>query len=204
MRKKTKTRIIGIISCVTLLATIATFVLLDSVKVSAAVLLPPTDLTITDLGATSAQLDWVAGTGSTQTLVRVSRTSYPASPIDGELLFLGAGNTTNHIGLALDTQQYFYSAWGEDGGSYSDSYVTGTIGGTMTHQIVFLLTLALFKWFAYWHREKGLYVLAAFASIAIGFSYISTSWEIGVLLLAWGGYDFFKAAWDKSSRKAEG
>jgi len=92
---------------------------------------PPTGLTLTDLGAITVNAEWAKGVNSTYTMLRVSRTDYPSNITEGELFYYGDGVTANSTGYSLDTNTYFVTAWGfgSDNITYSNSYVTASIGG---------------------------------------------------------------------------
>jgi len=73
--------------------------------------------------ATEITLSWTPGAGASQTLIRYSTDTYPTSPSSGVQLYLGSGTTVTHTGPAPGTT-YYYSAWGESGGLYSENYAT--------------------------------------------------------------------------------
>jgi hypothetical protein len=88
----------------------------------------PTDTTIT--------LVWSKGAGSTNTMVRYSQTDYPESITDGIEAYFDAGNTYTLEDLSSG-KNYYFVAWGEDGGDYSSDFATlimttsGTSGTTI-------------------------------------------------------------------------
>ncbi len=73
--------------------------------------------------ATSITLVWSKGAGSTNTMVRYSQTDYPESVTDGQEAYFGAGNTYKLEELESG-KNYYFAAWGEDGGDYSSDYAT--------------------------------------------------------------------------------
>jgi hypothetical protein len=73
--------------------------------------------------ATSITLVWSKGAGSTNTLVRYSQTDYPETITDGIEAYFGAGNTYILEGLSSG-KNYYFTAWGEDGGNYSSDFAT--------------------------------------------------------------------------------
>lgn len=73
--------------------------------------------------ATSNSLSWVRGSGDSETLVRWRADDYPADVNDGEFLYKGTASTFDHT-LLTSGKTYYYSAWGESGGSYSTAYMT--------------------------------------------------------------------------------
>jgi len=109
----------------------------------ALILYPPTNLILTDLGANTITVEWVKGVNTTNTMVRTSRTDYPATVSDGELLYYDTGTTVNVTGWNLDFSTLYVSAWGYDVDdiSYSDDYTTATIGGEI---MLFLQVMILF------------------------------------------------------------
>jgi hypothetical protein len=68
----------------------------------------PTDFILTDLGAITINAAWVKGGGSTYSMLRVSRTDFPATVTDGELVYYGENVTDNTSGYSLDTNTYFF------------------------------------------------------------------------------------------------
>jgi hypothetical protein len=73
--------------------------------------------------ATSITLVWSKGAGSTNTLVRYSQTDYPGTITEGTLAYFGAGNTYT-AGNLSSGKNYYFTAWGEDGGDYSSDFAT--------------------------------------------------------------------------------
>lgn len=72
---------------------------------------------------TSVSLSWVKGIGSTQTMVRYSGSSFPTTNTSGTQVYFGIASTAPHIGLTAG-HTYYYSAWGESGGSWNATYAT--------------------------------------------------------------------------------
>jgi hypothetical protein len=85
--------------------------------------------------ATTIKLTWTSGVGASQSMVRVKSGSYPTTTADGALVYFGTALTTTPTGLTPG-QVYYYSVWGESGGTYSASYdsymVTTNAGSTST------------------------------------------------------------------------
>jgi hypothetical protein len=86
--------------------------------------------------STSVHLTWALGSGSGRTLIMYRTDTYPTSTSDGTQIFLDVGTSYAHTGLVLGTT-YYYSLWGESGGSYSASYAsiaitTQSTGATQT------------------------------------------------------------------------
>jgi hypothetical protein len=78
-------------------------------------LAPPTNFNAARVNGTIHNLTWTEwsnsnATGTVQTMIRYSNTSYPTSPTDGILLYNGTHPSVNHTGLT-EGQQYYYSAW---------------------------------------------------------------------------------------------
>ena len=69
-------------------------------------------------GVTSISLSWVRGAGASQALVRYSSDTYPATTADGIFVYEGAATSFTHSGLD-DGTTYYYTIWGESGGTYS-------------------------------------------------------------------------------------
>lgn len=67
---------------------------------------------------TTISLTWTEGSSATDTLVRFSTTTYPATTADGTQIYLGTNNHYLHQSLTAGTT-YYYSAWGKNGGDYS-------------------------------------------------------------------------------------
>lgn len=83
--------------------------------------------------ATSIILNWNMGDGASQTMIRVSTDTYPTSISDGTLVYLGNESSYQYTGLTVGTT-YYFSAWGESGGSYSSNAVT-TIATTDAYEL---------------------------------------------------------------------
>jgi hypothetical protein len=85
--------------------------------------------------ATTIKLTWSIGVGSSQYLVRVKAGSFPTTTVDGTQVYYGTALTASVTGLTPG-QTYYYSVWGESGGTYSASYatcmVTTNAGSTTT------------------------------------------------------------------------
>ena len=73
---------------------------------------------------------------------------------------------------------------------------TEDIGEIADTVIGFILVL-VFAGLAYWHRDRLLYIIAGLAFITYGFSYLSTSIYISILLVLLGAYSFLKAWLDR-------
>ena len=76
-----------------------------------------------DPAATSITLVWSKGAGSTNTLVTYSQTDYPGTITDGTEAYFGSGNTYTLEELESG-KNYYFTAWGEDGGDYSSDFAT--------------------------------------------------------------------------------
>jgi hypothetical protein len=85
----------------------------------------PTNLIIIP-SATSANITWAKGAGSTNTMVRYSLSAYPTTTAAGTQAYFGAASTYNLTGL-LAGKTYYFSLWGESAGSYSASKTDGMI-----------------------------------------------------------------------------
>ncbi len=72
---------------------------------------------------TSIYLSWSKASGASKTLVRYATDTYPTTTSGGTQVYLGSSNSYEHTGLTPGSTLY-YSAWGEDGGSYSTTKIT--------------------------------------------------------------------------------
>jgi len=68
-------------------------------------------------------LTWTKGTGSTYTYIRFREEAYPTTVAQGTLIYLGMNESFTHTGLTSG-HDYYYSAWGLSGGTYSGTYAT--------------------------------------------------------------------------------
>ena len=84
---------------------------------------PPTNYKISSRSETSISFTWARGSGSSQTMIRYSTSGYPTGITGGTQVYLGTGTTYTHAGLS-EGNTYYYSAWGENSGTYSESYVS--------------------------------------------------------------------------------
>jgi len=77
---------------------------------------------VTDLRAIphsgSVSLNWTKPSGATNTMVRFAYDDFPPTEADGTEVYFDTGNNTTHTSLTAGTT-YYYSAWGESGGTYS-------------------------------------------------------------------------------------
>jgi len=76
-------------------------------------------------GDTEIDLAWAKGTGADKTMIRRSTTAYPTSPTSGTQVYFNTGTAYTNTGLTNGTT-YYYSAWSEVSGTYSDTYVKAT------------------------------------------------------------------------------
>ena len=83
------------------------------------VLAVPTSITnvIVNPSNTSIYITWVKS-DATQTLVRYSTTTYPATTADGTQAYVGTAFTYELTGLTAG-RMYYFSLWGYDGAAYS-------------------------------------------------------------------------------------
>lgn len=68
--------------------------------------------------STSINLTWGKSSGSTNTLIRYRLDSFPLTTAEGTQAYFSTGATFNLTGLTAGTT-YYFSAWGESGGTYS-------------------------------------------------------------------------------------
>ena len=163
---------------------------------------PPQDFTAVVVANDRIDCTWTRPATIANVMVRAKYGTAPADITDGYLVYYGALEQASDISVDMDQtiNQLVYRAWSEDAVLGWSTPAEAIVESVAMNQLVILLILALFKGFAYWHRERWLYVLAGFASLAIGFTYVDTNFAIGILFLAWGGYDFAKAMWDKGKK----
>ena len=95
---------------------------------------PPTYLLAIPVSSTEISLSWVKAVGATfQTGIYYKVGSYPTTGADGTQIYLGAGQSYTHSGLAPGTT-YFYRAWTYDtsislwSGDYDQDYAITLIG----------------------------------------------------------------------------
>jgi hypothetical protein len=67
---------------------------------------------------TSISLHFIMPDGASKVMIRSDTDDYPATTADGTQVFFDSGTTTSHEPLPAGTT-YYYSIWGEDGGTYS-------------------------------------------------------------------------------------
>ena len=73
--------------------------------------------------ATTINLSWVKGSGSSNTLVRYKLNTYPGSTTDGTLAYFDDKTSVEVTGLSPGTT-YYFKAWGESGSVYSTDNTT--------------------------------------------------------------------------------
>jgi len=149
----------------------------------------PTDFTATDMGANSVSLTWALAEFTTNTTIVCKRGSVPTSPTDGEVIYTDTGTSYIHTGLALDTTEYFYAAYGWNGSGYSATAAETYIGGEglealsdsvtgmsanmqffFTMVIPLLFTLGL-VFLAFWKDKEVLYIVAV-----VGLTTVAWQW----------------------------
>lgn len=79
--------------------------------------LDPTDFIAYPEG-TRVVLEWVKGSGSTETIVRAKEGGYPTGTADGVLVYSGVLSDAAYEDLDPGTT-YYFSAWGKSGSTYS-------------------------------------------------------------------------------------
>jgi len=72
---------------------------------------------------TTIKLTWTSGDGAIQYMVRVGAGAYPTTTVDGTQIYYGTSLTTTISSLTPGTT-YYYSIWGESGGTFSATYIT--------------------------------------------------------------------------------
>ena len=97
-----------------------------------------------------------------------------------------SANVTGTITVSVDMSEV---------GNAGDAVADGMTSILESLLPVFLLVFVTVL--AYWHRERYLYVPTAFGLIAYGFSYWSTLWYIGLMLIGAGIVTIMKAFWEK-------
>jgi len=149
-------------------------------------ILPPISFIVADMGAVSLNITWTkANASSNLTLIRASRTDYPSSITDGELVYYGSNVSYNASGYSITNVVYYFSAWGVDnsGTVYSTEYVTATIGeegvtvmATTLDMTPFILLLPLMflAVLAYWKPNPILFLIIAGVAIFSGFEWFNT------------------------------
>lgn len=170
---------------------------------------PPTNFTATDMGAISVNLTWAIGLGSTNTSVICKRVSAPTGRTDGEEVYFGNETSYKCTGLALETTEYYFQAWGHDMvEGYSATCAETSIGGEDMEAVATSIdALANYLWLiasimfnlaivglAMWRREAFLYIIAIPAAAAFGWYWAGTYDMIaGIVFSAIGGYCIYLA-----------
>lgn len=154
----------------------------------------PTGFTLTDLGATTIQAEYTLD--SDDIVIRISRSAFPTSITEGELFYSGNATSANGTGYNLELIRYYGSAWGLTGSTYSDTYATAEVGGDMTEisgsidgaiaDFIGLIIVLALGGFAFWHRERLLYLIALIAFFIYGWAYWDTSQAVSIMLVLIG------------------
>lgn len=71
--------------------------------------------------ASYISLNWTKGAGTTNSVIRYSTTAFPTLISEGIEAYNGTSSSFTHTGLDAGTT-YYYSVWGESGGTYSTNY----------------------------------------------------------------------------------
>lgn len=173
----------------------------------------PTDFAVTDLGAITVEISWTKGSSGNYTMIRASRTEYPADITEGELIYYGTASTINSTGYALDPTEYYFSAWGfwTDNTTHSATCSTTSIGGEFMEaladsvalgfadiadaiQFVGLLVMVIFMLaFALWQRDVVYFTAAGIVTFIIALSWVDDYPAVSIVISTLGMYLIFEA-----------
>lgn len=154
---------------------------------------PPSNLTLTDLGLTTVQADWVASGNATYYMIRGSRTAYPTDPTEGELLGYITAVSHNFTAADLSVNTNYVSLWAYLSDNVTHSgYITASIGGdpmenTATNiGLLALVILPLALTYAMFHSRNSLlgFPSAIFWAILGAFAYSQST-------TPWGDWQYF-------------
>lgn len=143
---------------------------------TAAAILPPTDIVLTDLGATTINGTWTKGANSVQTIVVFSRTHYPTSITDGEMTYNGTAETTLFEDFDIENTTWYTSWWGADGATLSSTYTTAQIGGSTMAWVALFALVGIATFASLRNRDNMLIALGAMISwlFVLGYSRTTT------------------------------
>ena len=180
----------------------------------------PEGFTLTDLGAITVTANWTTGTGATYTMVRASRTDYPATPDDGEFIYYGSGTSVNSTGYDLDVIGYYFSAFAylADNVTYGSEYATASIGGegmtelaesvdglttvfggmATTAEMLFGLFLAVGLFtltlvIKDWETKLVLLVISGLAAVYVGLEWLASSPILCIVITGLGTFQLIQA-----------
>lgn len=182
---------------------------------------PPSNLLLTDLGLTTVQATWSAGTNSTYTMLRGSRSGIPTSITDGELIYYDTGTThniTNGVLLLINYQDIYVSAWsyGSDNITVSNSYASAHIGGETMEELaeevsglsdaiaslqfqvdfnlLFQILLVLgILYLSFKANDIFFYIVAGLITMFISVSWVQDYPNLSIPMFCLGGYHIFRA-----------
>ena len=158
-------------------------------------LLAPTNFTLveavvgTDTTPSTVNVTWIKGVGANTTLVRYDMGSYPASIVDGILLYSGNGTSCNVSGLELRINMYYFRAWSQNAGATSVGYAQATIGGVEMMLLAFILLPLGLMVIAYWTRRPAIAIGGAIAWVSFAYwnyTLYTALWDI-YFILFWLG-----------------
>jgi hypothetical protein len=135
--------------------------------------MPPINF-VSAVSGKDIQLTWAMGANTTQIVIIRQANAQPLDRTDGAQVYSGSGLSYTDTGMANESVEYYYSAWGTDGSHYSTNASTTSAGG--------------------W----GMTLLAYFVGIAI-LSFISIKSEFVLLKIAGMGGWFFMFMYIKSN-----
>jgi len=150
--------------------------------VTLAVLDPPTDFTITQIGPNSLNITWTPGPGATSIIIRVSEDGYPATVTDGYLVYSGNSTFVVVDGLSLSTVIYYFRAWSYNDIDYSVGYAQASAGSLSGLEAVLAFLIPLID------GPTGI-VNMMFAVALMGFGFWKKGWLrvlFATSLIIWG------------------
>ena len=162
------------------------------------VMFAPTNFTATVMNDNNIQLDWTPNGLAVTTLILGKVGSYPTSPVDGHIVYNGAGATTNDTSISLDetTTNVFYAAYSVDGGGGTSPDSALAMAGGIGMTLLALILVAMGLTVAMFITKNMLlgFPSAIFWGVLCGFAYTQSlatwDWQYS-LFFASGGMIIF-------------
>ena len=119
-------------------------------------------------------LTWAMGANTTQIVIIRQANAQPLDRTDGAQVYSGSGLSYTDTGMANESVEYYYSAWGTDGSHYSTNASTTSAGGWGMTLLAYFVGIAILSFVAL-KSEFVLLKIAAMGGWFFMFMYIKSN-----------------------------